>query len=52
MMIDVALSKRGAEPTHERASTGVRRQGGSALPVALGETEEFGVEGIGKVFAE
>ena len=52
VVVDVALGEGGAEPAEERAAAGVGGERGTALAVALGEAEEFGVEGVGEVVAE
>ena len=52
VVVDVALGERGAEPPEQRSATGVRGEWGIAPATALGETEEFGVEGVGEVVAE
>jgi hypothetical protein len=51
MVIHMPLGQDGTQPTHERTTTGVRRQRRTALSVDLTETEELGVDGVSQVVA-
>ncbi len=52
MVIDVALCKRSAEPTQQRATPGVRRQRRAAFAIVLTKTVELGVERVREIVAQ
>lgn len=52
VVVDVTLGESGAQPAEEGAAAGVGGEWGIAAADALGEAEEFGVEGVGEVAAE